>query len=144
MGITDIRFNFIWPESRVSNDKTIVPRYRDVMPEILTLILKNERSRDMTLSFGGVPYCVLPPVLLEQWPMLRKYFYEEGLDLPTDVSFLHPDARGSVERFNWHQRGRDEYRGKIEACRRCRFDSVCMGVYRSYLSLYGEEEFRRR
>ena len=29
-GIHDIRFNFIWPESRVQNDKTVVPRFKDV------------------------------------------------------------------------------------------------------------------
>ncbi|HXS99705.1 MAG TPA: radical SAM protein, partial [Elusimicrobiota bacterium] len=63
MGIGDIRFNYIWPESRVSNDKTVVPRFADVIPHVLRLILVNEKTLKMRLSFGGVPLCVLPPVV---------------------------------------------------------------------------------
>ena len=141
MGVNDIRFNYIWPESRVANDKTVIPRFKDVVPDILKLILRNERENLVRLSFGAVPYCVLPKALQDQWPLISKYFNEEGLDLPTEVSFLHPDSKGTVDRFNWHEKGHDEYRGKVAACRSCRFDPVCMGIYRSYLSLYGEEEF---
>ncbi|HXT01706.1 MAG TPA: hypothetical protein VN915_13615, partial [Elusimicrobiota bacterium] len=81
------------------------------------------------------------PVVQRQWPLLRRYFYEEGMDLPTEVSFLWPDKRGGVQRFNWHEKGRDVFRGKVEACGSCSLDGYCMGVYRSYLELYGAAEF---
>lgn len=141
IGIRDIRFNFIWPESRVQNDKTVVPRFKDVVPAILNLILKNEKEIKIRLSFGGIPYCVLPGFIHKNWPLLRRYFYEEGMDLPTEVSFLHPDAQDGVQRFNWHEKGRDVYRTKIPECAKCSLDRYCMGIYRSYLALYGDAEF---
>lgn len=140
-GVQDFRFNFIWPESRVLNDKTVIPTFTDVMPHVLNLILKNEREFRTHINFGAIPYCVLPAFMHDNWPLLNKYFNEEGNDLPTDVSFLRPDAVGTVERFNWQKRGHDDYRTKVEACKDCRFDPVCMGIYRSYLPLYGEGEF---
>ena len=141
LGIRDFRFNFIWPESQIKEDKRVVPQFKDVMPHVLNLILKNEKEFGYTISFGAIPYCVLPRPFLEKWPLLRKYFFEEGMDLPTEVSFLWPDKKGGVQRFNWHQKGHDTYRAKVPACAGCRFDGVCMGIYRSYLALYGEGEF---
>jgi MoaA/NifB/PqqE/SkfB family radical SAM enzyme len=144
LGVEDIRFNFIWPQSRVLKDKNVIPRFSETAPHILRLILKNERELRMSIGFGAVPVCVLPAAVRRSLPLLQKYFFDEALDLPTDVSFLHPDAKGTVERFNWHRRGRDDYRTKIEACSGCRFDPACMGIYRTYLGLYGEAEFGRR
>jgi MoaA/NifB/PqqE/SkfB family radical SAM enzyme len=141
LGIDDVRFNYIWPEARVQNDKTVVPRFKDTVPGMLNLILKNERELKLRLSFGGVPFCVLPDLVWRRWPLLSKYFHEEGMDLPTQVSFLHPDNVGGVQRFNWHEKGRETFRGKVEACRGCPYDAACMGVYRSYLRLHGETEF---
>ena len=140
LGINDIRFNFIWPESRVKNDKTVVPRFQDVVPPILGLILKNEKEIKIRVSFGGIPYCVLPPFIHENWDLLRRYFYEEGMDLPTEVSFLWPDQKGGAQRFNWHEKGRDVFRAKVPACASCSLDRFCMGVYRSYLDLHGDSE----
>jgi hypothetical protein len=140
IGIRDIRFNFIWPESRVQNDKTVVPRFKDVVPSILNLILKNEKEIKIRLSFGGIPYCVLPGFIHKNWPLLRRYFYEEGMDLPTEVSFLEPDKKGKIQRFNWHEKGRNVFRAKAPACGGCLLDSFCMGIYQSYLNLYGDSE----
>ncbi len=140
LGINDIRFNFIWPESRVKNDKTVVPRFKDVIPSILGLILKNEKEIKLRISFGGIPYCVLPPSVYKNWNLLRRYFYEEGMDLPTEVSFLWPDKKGGAQRFNWHEKGRDVFRGKVAACGKCHLNSFCMGIYRSYLELYSDSE----
>ena len=42
---------------------------------------------------------------------------------------------------DWNERSRKEYRAMVEKCKACRLKSKCMGVYRSYLDLYGKEEF---
>lgn len=141
LGIRDFRFNFIWPESRVQSDKTVVPQFKDVMPYVLNLIFRNEREWKYQLSFGAIPYCVLPGSFQERWPLLKRYFFEEGMDLPTEVSFLEPDRVGRVQRFDWHEKGHDVYRMKVRACSGCDLDPVCMGVYRSYVALYGDGEF---
>ncbi len=141
VGVRDFRFNFIWPEADVQNDKTVVPRFADVMPRIAALILENERELKTRVSFGAVPYCVLPEAFQKRWPLLAKYFYEEGNDLPTEVSFLKPDKDGRVDRFDWHEKGHESYRAKLDSCRRCSLNDRCMGIYRSYLDLYGAEGF---
>ncbi|MHB2026970.1 MAG: radical SAM protein [Elusimicrobiota bacterium] len=142
IGIKDFRFNFIWPESQIKNDKNVVPQFKDIVPSILRLILRNEKKWGVSLSFGAVPYCVLPAFVQRQWPLLRKYFYEEGNDLPTDVSFLYADPKKGAQRFNWHRKGHDSYRAKVDACGACPLDAVCMGIYKSYLKLYGDAEFK--
>lgn len=142
LGVRDFRFNFIWPEADVQNDKNVVPAFSDTIPWILKLILKNEREFKTRLTFGAVPYCVLPPAFTDRWPLLEKYFYEEGNDLPTEVSFLKPDKDGRIDRFDWHQKGHESYRAKLESCRSCALNDRCMGIYRSYLDLYGPGEFK--
>ncbi|HBL18487.1 MAG TPA: hypothetical protein DD417_17455 [Elusimicrobia bacterium] len=142
-GIDDVRCNFIWPQGRAERDPRIVPRFREAVPWMLKLLLANEREGLVRLSFGGVPYCVLPPAFQKRWPLLKKYFYEEGSDLPTDVTFLRGKGKGPTERFNWVERSKDEYRCRVDGCRTCPFGDVCMGIYRSYAALYGQEEFGR-
>jgi MoaA/NifB/PqqE/SkfB family radical SAM enzyme len=140
LGIDDIRFNFIWPESRARLDKNIVPRYRDVLGPILTLMLRNEKEWGMTLSFGSTPACVLP-ASVRRPELLRKYFFEEALDMPTEAAYLRANPEEGVQRFNWHRKSRDVLRAKVPGCSSCPYDAACMGVYRTYLELYGDEEF---
>lgn len=141
LGIRDFRFNFIRPESKAKDDKDLIPQFHEVVPHILRLILRNEKEWKVSLSFGAIPYCVLPVPLQSRWPLLRKYFYEESNDLPTDVSYLVPGTGGGVHRFNWQQQNRDFFRIKVDSCRSCGLNDVCAGIYRDYLGLYGNDEF---
>ncbi len=141
MGINDIRFNFIWPQSRVLTDTAVIPRFRDVMPEILKVILLNEREWKISISFGAVPFCVVPDFFKKHKDILFKYFSEESRDHPTDVGFINPDEEGTVNRFTLKARTRYDHRMKMPVCRDCSLNSACLGVWRSYVSLYGEEEF---
>lgn len=143
VGVEDFRFNFIWPQSRALRDETIIPRFEEAVPWMLNLIRVNERELGLHVTFGAVPFCILPKPFQERWPLLEKYFYDEGNDLPTSVSFPHNDEVETVDRFDWHARSRDDYRTKVEACSRCRLNDKCMGIYRTYLELYGESEFKR-
>lgn len=141
LGIGDIRFNFIWPQALVRKDRSVVPRYRDVMPRVLDLILKNSREYRAHLSFGAIPFCVVPSVLRSDRSFLRRYFDESGLDDSLrNVSAL---ARGGAafEHFDWIEVKKATCKAKPPACRGCRFLRSCEGVYRSYLELYGASEF---
>ncbi len=141
MGIDDIRFNFIWPQSRVLTDTSVVPRFREVMPEVLKVILLNERKWKISISFGAVPFCVVPDFFRKHKELLFRYFSEESRDYPTDVGFINPDQEGTVNRFTLKARTRYDHRMKIPVCRSCSLNSECLGVWRSYVSLYGVEEF---
>jgi MoaA/NifB/PqqE/SkfB family radical SAM enzyme len=136
-GIYDFHFNFIWPQSQVEKDKSVIPTYREALPTILRLILANEREWKVFLNFGAVPYCVLPESLHGNWPLLRKYFGEYEKDLK-HISEFHTD---SEQRYEYERMTRDSDRSKVEACRNCRLETVCFGVYKSYLDLYGADEF---
>ncbi len=140
-GINDIRFNFIWPQSRVLTDTAVVPRFRDIMPEILKVILLNERKWGISISFGAIPFCVVPEFFRKHVELLFKYFSEESNDHPTDVGFMSSDEDGAVNRFSLKARTRYDHRMKVSACQDCSLASACLGVWRSYVSLYGVEEF---
>jgi MoaA/NifB/PqqE/SkfB family radical SAM enzyme len=140
-GINDIRFNFIWPQSRVLKDTSVVPRFRDVIADVLKVILRNERQWKISITFGAIPFCVVPDFFQKRKDLLFKYFSEEANDHPTDVGFINPDEEGTVNRFTLKARTRYDHRMKLPVCRNCRFDSECLGIWRSYIDLYGSEEF---
>ncbi|MBI3288378.1 MAG: hypothetical protein HYZ74_02530, partial [Elusimicrobia bacterium] len=102
---------------------------------------KNEKELGLTISFGAIPYCVLPSSVRARESLLEKYFHEEGIDLPTEVSFLNPDHQGTVNRFNLKSRTRFDHRTKVAACEPCRFKPQCLGVWGTYVDLYGDAEF---
>jgi MoaA/NifB/PqqE/SkfB family radical SAM enzyme len=141
-GIDDVRFNFIWPQSRALKDTSIVPRFSDVMPYVLKTILLNEREWKIQISFGAVPFCVVPAFFREYKELLFKYFSEEGNDHPTEVGFINPGSEGDVNRFTLKARTRYDHRMKVPICRSCRLDSHCLGIWRSYIELYGADEFQ--
>lgn len=137
LGVADIRFNYIWPISRAEHDRGMVPAYREAMPEILRILMLNEKRFQIHLSLGGVPRCML------RWggvrlsgrlaaAIARKYLCEAE-DLPTEVF-------ANEERFNWQARKHDHYKTRAPACARCLYAPTCDGVWRTYAALYGLEE----
>ncbi|NNN06200.1 MAG: radical SAM protein [Elusimicrobia bacterium] len=138
LGVDDIRFNYIWPQARVTGDKSMIPSYREAMPKIARAVLLNERHWKMTISFGGVPPCML------RWTGLNmsaraaahfaeRYFDESGVDLSTRVS-----ANG--DRFDWRERKRDRMKTHAPACFACLWYERCDGVWKTYGDMWGLDE----
>jgi hypothetical protein len=140
MGIQDVRFNFIWPSGRVQRDQRIVPRYREVLPQVLGAILQNRRKLRIRLSFGDIPPCVLPDSL-HRWPgFVAGMFLEPGLHRNVEVSAFRSQHR-LFERFDFGKNGRPHFKAKLPACASCRYCAVCAGIHGSYLEMYGADEF---
>lgn len=144
LGIDDIRFNYIWPHGEVREDPAWTPPFREAMPEVVRLLLANEKRLRKHLSFGGIPKCALKlagvsPRLLEY--LWSKYLDEGGFDPGNDVSMA--TKRGPMrDRFVWQQVKRDVLKTMGPDCGRCRHRKRCEGVWESYARLYGFSELR--
>lgn len=150
MGLDDLRVNFVRPEGYAEANADLVPTYTDVVPLLIKAIVLNETHFRKVFTFGGVPMCVLPKTLLESEPLLRRTMGDIFRDLSTDCSIRKEGDNGvdgvavaqeGRARFNWQDRKRFDLKLHVPACETCAFTSVCEGVWRGYLEIYGEEEF---
>lgn len=168
MQLDDIRVNFVRPEGYAEGDADLTPPYKKVVPTLIKAIVLNEQHFHKVFTFGGFPYCVLPPSLRNNPDLLRRYMGEYR-DLSTDCSIrsdggdltppgLKPDPNSWVQgpkssvvafdeaekraRFNWQERKKHDLKGQPEACSTCDFEPICEGVWKGYLEIYGTEDFR--
>lgn len=143
-GFDDIRFNFIWPQGVVQNDLDWVPPLRVAAPEILRIVLLNEKRLHKRLSFGGVPRCALALAGVSG-PLLDylgdKYLDEGILDADNDVTMANKDERSS-DRFVWQEVKRDMLKTLGPACSGCSRRRSCEGVWKTYAELHGFEDLR--
>lgn len=140
--VSDVRFNFIWPQGDAKEDRSWVPSYREAVPEIVKVMLLNEKRLGLRLTFGGVPKCVLrlapvSPALAEH--LAGKYLDECAFDPDNDVALA---GGGGKPRFVWQEQKRDLLKARGPLCDGCRYSKGCDGVWRTYADMYGFEELR--
>jgi MoaA/NifB/PqqE/SkfB family radical SAM enzyme len=148
IGIHDVRANFVRPEGYAEGSGELTPKFPEVVPYLVKTIVLNEGHWHKTFTFGGFPLCVLPASLARSEKMLRKYMGEYR-DLSTDCSIRADQEEDGVTRvdegrarFNWQDRKRFDLKGAPKACHSCDKVAVCEGVWRGYLEIYGEGEFK--
>jgi MoaA/NifB/PqqE/SkfB family radical SAM enzyme len=142
LGVRDLRFNSMRREGRAL-EHDLLPRFRDVTPQLLRLVEANERRLHITVSFGDFPYCVLPWPLLTNPALFRAYVGEHH-DLVTDVTLTYgpPQVEPAATRFNWQDCKLADLKFKPPACAGCRLARDCEGVWRSYAEVHGTDEIR--
>lgn len=140
LGLDDVRFNYIWPYGSVRNDRAWVPSLKEAMPEILRVMLLNERRLGRHLSFGGIPRCALSLAgvsgRLADF-LAEKYLDEAVFDPGNDVS-MATDA--GPKRFVWQEAKKNELKTKGPRCAGCRVRDRCEGVWKTYADLHGTGE----
>ncbi len=160
LGVPDVRINFVRPEGYAEGSADLTPQYRDVVPVLIKAIVLNERHFNRVFTFGGFPMCVLPNSLRNSEELLRKYMGEYR-DLSTDCSVKADGAgptgslplpegtsdgvsvtSGGRSRFNWQDRKKFDLKGGPSACSSCSRNAVCEGVWKGYLDIYGDDEFK--
>lgn len=150
LGLDDVRANFVRAEGYAEDETSLIPRLTDVVPYVLKAVLLNEYHFKRTFTLGSFPLCVLPPELLGNKALARKYI-GEFRDLDTDCSIKtltadgFPDGIATIEdgraRFNWQDRKKYDLKAQPEArCRGCRYLGVCEGVWKNYLPVHGDAE----
>jgi MoaA/NifB/PqqE/SkfB family radical SAM enzyme len=140
LGIHDIRFNLVRPEQKAIGSRELVPKLGDTAPELVRLVSENERSLKMTITFGDLPLCVWPPVLLRTPRFARRYIGELR-DLPTRVTVFGSDTKPD-DRFIWGERKIGKHKQFVKACEKCPAARYCEGIWTEYVNLYGEGEFK--
>jgi MoaA/NifB/PqqE/SkfB family radical SAM enzyme len=141
MGIGDVRFNMIRTDACMERGRELMPRIGELASEIAKMIAVNERRLMMEVSFGDVPLCIYPLEVLRSRRLASRYVGEIR-DLDTSCAvFLSPaDELVEVQRFQWDEKKRRVLKVQAGACRDCRLSSLCEGLWRSYVELYGTDE----
>ncbi|MFI5348097.1 MAG: radical SAM protein [Elusimicrobiota bacterium] len=139
LGVTDVRFNYIWPNDLLCGWREWVPTFREAAPEIVKAIVFNERRVGLRLTFGATPRCVLrwggvSPRLAEA--LAARSLDEAAFDPENDVS--NPSAAGGRgERFVWQERKRNVLKKRGPRCGECRQAAKCEGVWAGYAEING-------
>jgi MoaA/NifB/PqqE/SkfB family radical SAM enzyme len=140
LGVRDIRYNSLRPDRKALNNRELVPRFTDVMEAIVALIVANEKSLHMTVTFGDIPLCVWPETFLRQARLARNYVGELR-DLDTSVTVLATESK-PTDRFKWKERKVGMLKQYMEQCKTCAANAACEGVWTDYVDIYGVGEFR--
>lgn len=145
MGIRDIRLNYIRPEGRALDKHDLTPRYGEAMPKLMELVALNEGTHRIRLTFGEIPPCVFPASFFGNRELRRRYIgeYTDRRTLVTTFGNMesHLSDREGRQRFVWQDLKMDELKTFVPACRACAWCGICGGVWKNYLSMYGDEEF---
>ena len=142
LGVSDVRFNYIWPDEHLRGWREWVPSFRETAPEIVKAIVLNERRIGLRLSFGGLPRCALrwasvSPRLAEA--LAARHLDEASLDPDNDVTI--PSAKGGRgDRFVWQERKMTSLKTLGPRCGDCRHAQTCEGVWNTYADIYGLDE----
>ena len=121
-----ITFSFVMPSGNALRNKWIVPKISDVTNELkkaLTYCLNN----GITFAFTG---CSIPPCFLKGFEEYTGEF------LLSNKEFVLERESGS--------RLRHVEDGKIkpESCKKCKYDSICGGLWEEYVKIYGFDEIK--
>lgn len=142
LGLDDIRFNYIWPQGDARGDRAWIPSFREAVPELVRILLINEKRLRKHLTFGGVPRCALALAKLSgkmREYLSGKYLDEAGFDPDNDVSLA--TRNGPLrDRFVWQEVKRDVLKTMGPRCGGCAQRARCEGVWGSYAELYGFDE----
>lgn len=152
LGLDDVRANFVRSEGYAETDTSLIPKLTDVAPYIVKAVLLNEYHFKKTFTIGSFPLCILPPELIGNKALARKYV-GEFRDLDTDCSIKTLTADGFADgiaqieegraRFNWQDRKRFDLKAQPEhRCGGCKYSQVCEGVWKNYLPIHGDSELR--
>ena len=140
LGLDDIRFNYIWPYGAVRNERAWTPSFTEAMPEIVRIMLLNEKRLGRHLSFGGIPRCALTLAgvsgRLADY-LAAKYLDEALFDPGNDVSMA---TNQGPDRFVWQDVKKNVLKTGGPRCALCRYHSRCEGVWKTYADLHGTEE----
>ena len=115
---------FVIPDGYALNRKDIIPRMKEVMPYVKKAVRKVIDSGSEAWVYS-IPYCLLQGQ--------EHVIAELGT---SDTILKAPDFEASI------QKNRRKYRYKAESCRQCRYDPICIGVWKNYVKIFGFDEFR--
>lgn len=116
LGINQHQFEFIRPCGMAWDNYTdMVPRMKEVV-DYLTKALENEIKNNVEVRIEGMPFCVI-----ENY---SRYINKIEQEKVNDIS--EKDIKDHV---------------KFKSCKLCRYNKVCVGVWKEYAEKEGSKEF---
>jgi MoaA/NifB/PqqE/SkfB family radical SAM enzyme len=133
-GVRQLHVDIVRPESTGERDqeylREIMPRYSDMAPYYDAMLEGFDRwDADFDVNVGNLPYCILP-----KWGSRIHHGGQETVTKSADAVGLE-DA---MNKYEWH----GSLRRYLPGCDECVFRPRCTGIFRVYLELHGEDEFR--
>ena len=133
-GVRQLHIDIVRPESTGERDheylREIMPRYSDMAPYYDQMLAGFDQwDPDFDVNVGNLPYCILP-----KWGSRIHHGGQETVTKSADATGLE-DA---MNKYEWH----GSLRTYLPGCDACVFRSRCTGIFRVYLQLHGEDEFK--
>ncbi len=133
-GVRQLHVDIVRPESTGERDqdylREIMPRYSDMAPYYDEMLARFDAwDPDFDVNVGNLPYCILP-----KWGSRIHHGGQETVTKSADAVGLE-DA---MNKYEWH----GSLRTYLPGCDECVFRPRCTGIFRVYLQLHGEDEFR--
>ena len=116
VGGYDLTYSFVAPTGRAGRNKDLIPRVQDIQELLATAMDRSQRLGIPVIipENCGFPRCVMP--------MYEDFFAASRRSEP--IQFLAAD------------------RTKFSRCEACKYNSTCIGMWRTYVELYGDAEFQ--
>jgi molybdenum cofactor biosynthesis enzyme MoaA len=115
---------FVIPDGNAYKQRETVPTMTESIPYLKKAIDKVAASGSEAWLYS-VPYCLMQGY--------EQFVAEMGTE---DTILRGPDFEASI------QRNRRKHRSKAKSCSECRYDSICIGVWKRYKEIHGFDEFR--
>jgi len=133
-GIAQLHLDIVRPASTGMRTRdylaSIITRYSDMVPYYREMLEGFEKvDPDFDVNVGNLPYCLMP-----EW---GHKIHHAGSNTVTQSA----GAEGLENVDNKYEVHKSQ-RTYTEQCSRCAFRSKCTGVFRDYLTIYGDDEFK--
>jgi len=120
LGVQNVNLSFVQIIGAAAKyQRALVPRITDVLPHLRQAVDLGV-GLGLRVGIGGLPYCVL-----------KGYEHHFGVD---DLTYIENSNQGADNITD-----RSPY-AKADACTRCAYNAVCLGMQDEYLRQYGEAE----
>ncbi len=133
LGIEDFRLNFIWLHGRAQRYSELYLKFSDFVPYIKDII-SAAKEHKYNFSFEGIPACIINS------DEALNYLGELKDQATQVVAYNNP--KQLRESFNWQSRKANEFKIKNDNCQLCHWNSICDGIWRDYITIYGWDEFQ--
>lgn len=133
-GLAQLHVDIVRPASTGERSleylQDIMPRYSLMAPYMDRMMSGfAQRLPDFDVNLGNLPLCILP-----QW----AHRIQHGGEQTVTVSAGPEELEDGVNKYQWHA----STRRHLERCEPCVFRPRCTGIFRTYLDIYGDEEFQ--
>ena len=146
LGVDQVVFNVMQANGRANTHfERIFPRYSDIAAEAKRFLDAQSSREERVMAFlVDIPLCTttaLPDFNRGYVEAYKHYEPDDGTRGGHDarLAALEVDGDGELKAVRRSDLD-DDMRTKRDECRRCRYDSVCEGVWVNYLRRFGWDE----